>query len=82
MTHCANFSIVPFVCLAFAVFIGMSMSRAGSIVIDKMQAIMTPNAVRLPRSLITGTSEKLSVINPMAVVIEVIQIGIKFSCIL
>ena len=49
---------------------------------ERKQAIMTPRADRLPKSLRIGESDIFIIKKPIAVVMEVIRMGMKLSAIL
>ncbi|EEZ85483.1 hypothetical protein VME_45450 [Vibrio harveyi 1DA3] len=67
------------VCLTL---IGSNFSKAGRSVTERKHAIITPNADKLPKSLNTGESDIFIIKKPIAVVTEVIRIGMKLSEIL
>ena len=61
---------------------GSSFSNAGNIVTDRKHAISTPSADKLPKSRSTGESDMFIIKKPIAVVTEVIKIGIALSLML
>ncbi len=59
--------------------IGSMESKAGNIVIDKIQANIAPNAAKLPMSRMGGVSIKFKLAKPIAVVTLVKKTGPQFT---